>query len=126
MVGFTSKADRASRPTSGGIGWAAHSLWCHPTRYHSLKHTSFGGRLAPVLIPLLAACTSPSPFPAPAGASLAPAESLYADLRSIRDRIDVNTEAGRTPSPDAILRHNALAAIWPVVSPPSTPLRSVR
>ncbi len=54
------------------------------------------------------ACTAPSHSPAPTGNPLARAESLYADLRIIRDRIDVKTEAGRAPSADVILRHNAL------------------
>lgn len=44
----------------------------------------------------LAACSSPAPMPGPAPAGLARAESLYANLRSIRDRIDVELEAGRT------------------------------
>jgi hypothetical protein len=39
---------------------------------------------------------------------VARAESLYADLRSIRDKIDVSTEAGQTPGTDAILAHNAV------------------
>jgi hypothetical protein len=56
----------------------------------------------------LAACASPAPEAAPAPAELATAESLYADLRSIRDRIDVSIEAGRTPGARAIRRHNAL------------------
>ncbi len=63
---------------------------------------------------VLAACTpSPSP-PAPAGNRLALAESLYADLRDIRDRFDVRTEGGRAAQFDTaqlarlVLAHNAL------------------
>ncbi len=68
----------------------------------------------PFLLPLLAACSSPPAPPTPARASLAAAESLYADLRSIRDRIDVSIEAGHTGSTDAtpfralVLAHNTL------------------
>jgi hypothetical protein len=62
----------------------------------------------------VAACSSPAPMAGPAPAELGRAESLYADLRSIRDRIDVNLEAGRTrgagasPFAALVLRHNAL------------------
>ncbi len=60
----------------------------------------------------LAACSSLAP-PAPAPAELAAAESLYADLRGMRDRIEVMLEAGRpgraAPAFDAmILSHNAV------------------
>ena len=61
----------------------------------------------------LAACSSPVYPPGPAPAELAVAESLYADLRSIRDRIDVSLEASRTSIADAtpfaalVLSHNA-------------------
>ena len=61
---------------------------------------------------VLPACTpdrSASVLPA---STLARAESLYADLRDIRDRIEVNLEAGRTPADDStrplINSHNAL------------------
>lgn len=63
---------------------------------------------------MLAACSSPPRPPTPVRAGLAAAESLYADLRSIRDRIDVSIEAGRTGRADArpfavqVLTHNAL------------------
>jgi hypothetical protein len=67
--------------------------------------------LAPLLL-AVAACTS-SP-PGPAGAPLAAAESVYADLRTIRDRLDVAIESGQTRLTDAtplstlVLGHNAL------------------
>ncbi len=49
---------------------------------------------------LLAACSSPPPAaPAPDGA-LAAAESLYLDLRDVRDRIGVARSAGRTVASD--------------------------
>jgi hypothetical protein len=63
---------------------------------------------------LLAACSSPPrATPAPAGA-LAAAESLYLDLRDVRDRIEVAGSAGRTtardgtPVADLARRHNEL------------------
>jgi hypothetical protein len=59
----------------------------------------------------LAACSSPAPVPGPAPAELGVAESLYADLRSIRDRIDVTLEAGGAgakPFAALVLSHNAL------------------
>lgn len=57
----------------------------------------------------LAACASPTSVPGPAPAELARAESLYADLRGIRDRIDVDLEAGRTDGAftTLVLSHNA-------------------
>jgi len=74
-----------------------------------VNHTSSRSfHFGPVLLSVLAACASPPGSPTPARASLAAAESLYADLRTIRDRIDVSTEAGRTGSTDAILGYNAL------------------
>ena len=60
---------------------------------------------------MLTACSSPPRPPTPVRASLVAAESLYADLRTIRDRIDVNIEAGRTDTTllsVLILGHNAL------------------
>jgi hypothetical protein len=49
---------------------------------------------------LLAACSSPPPAaPAPGGALVA-AESLYLDLRDVRDRIGVAGSAGRTAASD--------------------------
>jgi hypothetical protein len=53
------------------------------------------------LIATLTGCTSPSAAPSPAGAGLAATESLYADVRAIRDRIDVSIAAGRTGTDDA-------------------------
>jgi hypothetical protein len=65
------------------------------------------------VVALLAACVSPARGPSPAG-PLAAAESLYLDLRDIRDRIDVTGSAGRTiatdgtPIPALARRHNVL------------------
>jgi hypothetical protein len=65
-----------------------------------------------VVVALLAACSAP-PAPAPAGA-LAAAESLYLDLRDLRDRIDVAGSAGRaaardgTPVAELARRHDEL------------------
>jgi hypothetical protein len=65
------------------------------------------------LVALLAACFSPTQSPAPGG-PLASAESLYLDLRDIRDRIDVAGSAGRTVASDGTAipalagRHNSL------------------
>jgi hypothetical protein len=60
----------------------------------------------------LPACSSPVPARGPAPAELARAESLYADLRSVRDRIDVMREAGWTGRGQAfdalVLKHNAV------------------
>ena len=66
------------------------------------------------LAPLFVACAAPSTLPIPPGTALARAESLYADLRDVRDMIDVGLEAGRTSRTDAtpfavlIREHNAL------------------
>jgi hypothetical protein len=49
---------------------------------------------------VLASCTRPQTSRSPAGSTLARAESLYADLRDIRDRIDVNLESGRPGTHD--------------------------
>ena len=71
-------------------------------------------RLSRLLFVAMTACTSSPAPPTPAPATLATAESLYADLRAIRDRIDVSIEAGRTGRNDAtpfaarIQDHNAL------------------
>jgi hypothetical protein len=63
---------------------------------------------------LLAACSSPPPpAPAPSGV-LAAVESLYLELRDLRDRIDVAGSAGRTAATDGTpaaalaRRHNEL------------------
>jgi hypothetical protein len=70
--------------------------------------------VAPVVAAILSACApAPTRF-SPAAAELGTAESLYADLRTIRDRIEVNVAAGRTGITDAtpfsalVLSHNAL------------------
>jgi hypothetical protein len=69
----------------------------------------------PVLILALhGACASPARPPAPTGAELATAESLYADLRATRDRIDISIAEGQRPTAThlsgLIPRHNALRA----------------
>jgi hypothetical protein len=62
----------------------------------------------------ITACAPLAPPPAPAGTRLGAAESLYADLRALRDRIDVSLAAGRTGITDAtpiaalVLGHNRL------------------
>ena len=75
-------------------------------------------RLAPtVCVALLAGCAH-QPSPTAAGPSqLAVAESLYADLRDVRDRIDVTLASGLSGIPDAppvtewITAHNALRRV---------------
>jgi hypothetical protein len=61
---------------------------------------------------LISACSHPRSTAAPAGSILARAESLYADLRDIRDRVDVNQELGRSATddgtPDLVSSHNQL------------------
>jgi hypothetical protein len=60
------------------------------------------------------ACTRGTPSTAgPAGWQLATAESLYADLRDVRDRIDVTRASARAPAnmpglPGLIVKHNSL------------------
>ena len=60
------------------------------------------------------ACAPHQTIPGPSAAGLAPAESLYLELRDIRDRIDVRTEGGRAGNDDTadlsglVGRHNAL------------------
>ena len=66
-----------------------------------------------ILLSVIAALTSCSHHRGAGGpveSRLAAAESLYADLREIRDRIDVNLEAGTSGKPDStlILSHNIL------------------
>ena len=62
----------------------------------------------------VAACSSPVSRPSPAPTELARSESLYADLRSMRDRIDVTLEAGHTGGAEAapfaalVTSHNAI------------------
>jgi hypothetical protein len=83
------------------------------TRRAGLRGPSRGGALrAPVAAwlsaALAAACGGRAPSAvaapqiAPPAASLAHAESVYADLRDVRDRIAVTTAAGRTTSPEGL------------------------
>jgi hypothetical protein len=63
----------------------------------------------------VAACASPPGSPSPAAGRLGAAESLYAGLRNLRDRIDVATAAGRTvadgtPLSALAVRHDSLRA----------------
>ncbi|MGE5687683.1 MAG: hypothetical protein ACM34D_09305, partial [Gemmatimonadota bacterium] len=68
----------------------------------------------------LSACAHHAPPSAPAPATpamaLARAESTYADLRALRDRIEITTAAGRTASPEGVplavlaRRHDELRA----------------
>jgi hypothetical protein len=52
---------------------------------------------------VLAACAPPSRLPpGGAGAGLAAAESVYADLRELRDRYEVTTAAGRVVTPGGL------------------------
>ena len=57
--------------------------------------------IAAILVSILGGCAPPAPRLAPAVAELASAESLYADLRSTRDRFDVGVAAGRPGNTDA-------------------------
>ncbi|HYL29115.1 MAG TPA: hypothetical protein VEU27_04230 [Gemmatimonadales bacterium] len=78
--------------------------------------------LATIAAAGLSACAPhappPAPGPAPAApaAALARAESAYADLRALRDRIEITTAAGRTASPEGVplavlaRRHDQLRA----------------
>jgi hypothetical protein len=58
----------------------------------------------------------PAPAPLAASAALARAESAYADLRVLRDRIEITTAAGRRESPEGVplgllaRRHDSLRA----------------
>jgi hypothetical protein len=73
-------------------------------------------RCLPALVLLgLAACGGPGPAPTgPGPAELASAESLYADLRELRDRYEVTIAAGQGATPegmplaDLTARHDAL------------------
>ena len=66
------------------------------------------------LVALSAACASPRTAPVQPASPLAAAESLYLELRDIRDRIDVRIEGGRAGGydpagmPGLVSRHNAL------------------
>ena len=60
---------------------------------------------------MLPACSHHRSSAAPAGSSLARAESLYADLRDVRDRIDLIQEVGPAAddgTPDLVGTHNRL------------------
>jgi hypothetical protein len=65
---------------------------------------------------LALACARPNPSPSQPTAALGSVESLYADLRDLRDHLDVAASAGRTPANDArpftllIGSHNHLRA----------------
>ncbi len=66
-----------------------------------------------LLAGLLSSCTRHQPWVGPPAAGLAPAESLYADLREIRDRIEVTLESDRSGADDDSTRqlissHNSL------------------
>ena len=69
-----------------------------------------------LLVPVVAACAASARSDiAPPGAELATAESLYADLRDLRDRIDVGLASGSTTTRDSSLvtlirNHNRLRA----------------
>jgi len=97
----------------GGVGLRILLIWVYLRQQITkarFESTQARKKLS-VLLPLLAACSSPPGPPIPARASLAAAESLYADLRSIRDRIEVSLEAGRadtTPFAALVLGHNAV------------------
>ena len=58
-------------------------------------------RLASLLSVGLPACTPGTPTLAPIVGAIALPESLYANLRAIRDRIDVSAEAGRAGRTDS-------------------------
>jgi hypothetical protein len=66
------------------------------------------------LVPAFLACAGRQPRPAPLAPELAIADSLYADLRDMRDHIDVTLAAGHTgltqatPAAEWIRRHNQL------------------
>jgi hypothetical protein len=62
---------------------------------------------AALLLAALAGCGSPPAAPAPA-AGLAVAESSYAELRDLRDRIEVTRAAGRRADPALTRRHDSL------------------
>ncbi len=86
--------------------------WSHP--WHGIPHWRQAPVIAAVLVAAMGACAGPPSAPTPTGATLAAAESLYADLREVRDRIDVSAAAPRTTAPDGIplaalsTRHNEL------------------
>ncbi|HEU5171727.1 MAG TPA: hypothetical protein VFU46_14360, partial [Gemmatimonadales bacterium] len=74
-------------------------------------------RLLPLLLVALAGCGRVATSPPPV--ALAPAESLYAELRWLRDRYEVTAAAGRTHTPEGTpldsvaRRHNELRlGVW--------------
>ncbi len=67
-----------------------------------------------LLLPLLGGCVTSGAREPVSAAALAPAESLYADLRDLRDRYEVTTAAARRSTPEGvpldelIRRHDSL------------------
>ncbi len=72
------------------------------------------------LVPALAVCAAPSPEGSPAPGELTTAESLYADLRALRDRIEVTVAAGRhetvegLPLSSPVIRYSR---VWDMLGP---------
>jgi hypothetical protein len=84
------------------------SLFAAFKRSHSRAHAP----PTALILAALAACAAPPATPAPARpavARLAAAESSYAELRDLRDRIEVSRSAGRAAATLA-LRHDSLRA----------------
>jgi hypothetical protein len=82
-----------------------------------VTRASAGGLLAALFalaVNLAGACAAPRPPASRPEPALAAAESVYADLRGVRDGLDAAAAAGRTPHNDArpfgvlVLAHNAL------------------
>ncbi len=57
-------------------------------------------RVAAAALLFALACAPASTMPAPTPAAVARAESLYADLRALRDRLDITTASGGTTTPE--------------------------
>ena len=78
----------------------------------------------------LGACAPRGSAPSPAPLALLAAESAYADLRAVRDRIEITTASGRRESPEGVTlsvlrrRHDALrsALVSRLTGVDSTPL----